>query len=327
MSSSDQVTTPHVPALVDTDDRPTLEALRSYEDPRSGIRERFLTPTIGAGRTVAVLATPIGDIGSIGWIVCHSFGQDQINLQPFEVPMARRLAASGHPVLRFHVQGYGDSELPPEHISLRSHVDETIEAARLLASTAGVARVGLVGARFGGAVAALAADELEASALVMWEPMVKGRAHMQALVRLGVMTELVNRTRTQASARDPMEVLKEDGVLDVQGFPLRREVFEEVSNANLLTELTRFRGRSLVVQVSRSSTQRPALVQLVERLRELGGDSRLEVITNGKADKFGQPRFMGRGDGTKADTQSSLADGLASATVSWAGASAEGPDS
>ena len=39
-------------------DEMLLESLRSYEDPRSGIRERFLTPVIGGQRTVCVLSSP-----------------------------------------------------------------------------------------------------------------------------------------------------------------------------------------------------------------------------------------------------------------------------
>ncbi len=318
LSSSDARTF-HGPAP-DGEGGSLFERLRSYDDPATGIRERFLTPSIGGGHTVAILSTPLGEALSTGWVFCHPFGQDQINLQPFEVPLARALAASGFPVLRFHAQGYGDSEFPREHISLGSHVRDSLEAADLLVSSTGVSQVGLFGARFGGAVAALTADELEASALAMWDPVVKGRSYMQSMVRLGVMTELVSRERSQADARDPIEVLEGTGVLDVQGFPLRVEVFREVSELDLLARLQRFRGRSLVVQVSRAATPKAGLERLVSRLSELGGRSHLEVIADKKADKFGQPRYLGRGDGTKIDSQASLARSLTLTTVSWAGA-------
>ncbi|MGQ0670441.1 MAG: serine aminopeptidase domain-containing protein [Actinomycetota bacterium] len=306
-----------------------LVALRSYEDPRSGIRERFLTPTLGDGRTVAVLSGPLAGEPRRGWVICHSYGLEQLNLQPLEVPLARQLAASGHSVLRYHSQGYGDSELPPEHISLRSHVDDALDAVRLLAASTSVSSVGLIGARFGGTVAAMAAEalaseEIAASALVLWEPVVDGRRYMRSLLRLGLLTELVSKGRATESAREPEDMLREAGILDVQGFPLRLEVFEEVSAVDLAKAVFSFRGDSLVVQISKTSGERPDLQRLVSRFAEIGGTSTCEVLLDRKADKFGQPRFVGRGDGTKGDTQATLSEILVSSTLSWCAALPDG---
>ena len=41
---------------------------------------------------------------------CPSFAMEQIHLGRMEVVMARVLAAAGFPVLRYHGQGYGDSQ-------------------------------------------------------------------------------------------------------------------------------------------------------------------------------------------------------------------------
>src|SRR5213593_4081239 len=55
---------------------PALRALQSFEHSAIGIRERFLTPVIGGGRTIAVLAEPLGEARSTAWVLCHGFGQD-----------------------------------------------------------------------------------------------------------------------------------------------------------------------------------------------------------------------------------------------------------
>ena len=95
-----------------------LEALRSYRDPQTGIGERFVGLELGGARSVGVLSTPSDDPQPTAWLVCHGFGAEQVNLQPMEVALARALAASGFSVLRYHGQGYGDSERPSEAVTL-----------------------------------------------------------------------------------------------------------------------------------------------------------------------------------------------------------------
>jgi pimeloyl-ACP methyl ester carboxylesterase len=307
-----------------------LESMRAFEEPALGIAERFLTPTLGGGKTVAILSTPIGREPAAGWVLCHSYGLEQINLYALEVPLARTIAAAGNAVLRFHAQGYGDSAIPHEEVSLASHLSSAIDAVDVIRTEAGISEVGLFGARFGGAVAATAADRLAQdgvgiSALALWEPMVRGRSYMQALARMSVLSELISSGRESGTARDPAEILRESGVLDVQGFPLRQETFEEVSAVDLLQELRVFQGRSLVVQVSKGERVRPDLQRLMEHLQGLGGDATLEVVTDPKADRFGRPRYRGMANGTKADTQQSVADAIISMTATWcAGALPQG---
>src|SRR5438105_5545724 len=89
-----------------TTDRPDA-FLPSYRDRRIGIEERFLQPVLAGDRTIAVLSTPLDGPRSLGWVICHSFGMEQIHLQPLEVAAARRLAAAGFPSLRFHAPGCG----------------------------------------------------------------------------------------------------------------------------------------------------------------------------------------------------------------------------
>lgn len=300
-----------------SDGFPGLLRLRTFSDPRIGIAERFLTPTIGGGRTVAVYSSPLGAPREGGWVMCHPFGMDQINLQPFEVPFARRVSAAGFPVLRYHAQGFGDSELPTEHITVDSQIGDAVEAVQLLREVSGVRRVGLFGTRFGGAVAAMAAERTGADALVLWDPVVSGRRYATRLARFSSASELVTRGRAQVKGQNPMAVLEETGVLDVQGVPVPKDLFEAFARLDLKQDLSAFRGGSVVVQVSSARKPRPDLEKFVDHLNELGGQSRLEIVVDHQADKFGQPRLIGNGDGTKADTMSSLAESLIGSTTSW----------
>jgi pimeloyl-ACP methyl ester carboxylesterase len=294
-----------------------LLQLRGFSDAKLGIAERFLTPAVGGGSTIAVLSTPLGATHDVGWVMCHAFGLDQINLQPFEVPLARALAAAGFPVIRYHSQGFGDSELPTEHISLKSLVGDALEVAALLRAEAEVASIGIFGARLGGTVAALSAADAEAAAIALWDPVANGRGYAARLARFSSASELVTQGRAQTTGRNPADVLRETGVLDVQGIPVPAALFEELRAIDLTSHLNSFRGRSLVVQPSRSTKRRAELEALVRHLNDLGGESTLEVVIDPHADKFGQPRFVGKGDGIKVDEMESLATSLTEVTMAW----------
>src|SRR5262245_47796987 len=98
------------------------DARRGYEDQRTGIAEEFLQPTLGEGRTVAVLSRPVGAVRRLGWVICHSCALEQVHLARLEVVVARALSAAGFPVLRYQSQGYGDSE-GTDDIGLASHIE------------------------------------------------------------------------------------------------------------------------------------------------------------------------------------------------------------
>src|SRR6266700_317202 len=88
-------------------DQERIASFRSYVDSALQIRETFVQPRIGGAQTVGVLSTPLDSTPTGGWIICHSFALEHVYLQSMESAVARRLAATGFAVLRFHSQGYG----------------------------------------------------------------------------------------------------------------------------------------------------------------------------------------------------------------------------
>jgi pimeloyl-ACP methyl ester carboxylesterase len=298
-------------------DKSLAAALNGFVHPDGRIAERFVQFEIEGSGTIGVLATPHERSTVMGFVICHSFGMEQIYLQPLEVAAARALAEAGFPVLRYHARGYGDSESPTEDAGVESGVVDAVTASSVLRDSAGLSEVGFLGARFGGAVAALAADRLDARALVLWEPVLHGGRYMQGLARLAVATELASRGRAAGSAREPEDILRERGVLDLQGFPVGRRLFDEMSAVRLVSELRRFRGSSLAVHVARGMTARGQLEPFVDRLRELGGDCTVELISDPDAPMFGQQRYRLNGAGRKTDRQGPLSAALIELTVGW----------
>src|SRR5438105_841331 len=106
----------------------TMAAVSSFQDPAAGFEERFLTLSLELGATVGVLSTPLGPAQPLAWVQCHSFGAEQAALSVLEAMLSRRLGASGFPTLRFHGQGYGDSERLDVQPGLGTHLSDVEQA-------------------------------------------------------------------------------------------------------------------------------------------------------------------------------------------------------
>jgi hypothetical protein len=293
-----------------------LDPLRRFDDPARGFRETFLTPRIGGGHTVAVLSTPLGATREPAWIVCHSYSYEQMNIMPLEVRLARLLAGAGHPVLRYHGQGYGDSELPATVAGARSHLQDARDAVGVLREAAGSGSFAFTGARFGGAVAAIVGAEVGASALLLWDPVIRGRAYADSIVQQSILSQLAAADAEQRD--DPVSALRERGWADVQGFPVTSEAFDDIRALEVPDLVGTFSGKALVVQISRTEKPKPDVARLIAALTTGTGGAQLATIAPAKNERpLGAPRFKGNGDGTKTDTQRLLEDRLISASMRW----------
>lgn len=299
-------------------DEALLERHTRFSDPELGISERSLRLDVGGGWTVGVLSRPLGPERSVGWVITHSFGPEQMELQMTEVFLARRLAAAGFPVLRFHCQGYGDSErmdVPPD---FSTHLRDTVDAVAAMRAEVPVAHVGLIGARFGGTVAAVAADRLGLSDLVLVAPAVSGRRFA---------TEMFRATRITAVAGDGSVLrvpragdggpIPEDRALTVNGFLVTPEAQEEMRALDLLSLVRAFRGRALVIQISMKDQVQPAASGLVEHLNGLGAEATLRVVTDPFAPRFGREHLRAE-DGENIDVLGDLNRSVVQVVLGWA---------
>ena len=297
-----------------------LERYQRYEDPRSGISEEFLRPTIGGAGTVAVLSRPLGSTEDLGFVVCPSFGSEHTQMDGLEVRVARTLAAAGFPVLRYHGQGYGDSEGPREHVGASSHLADAADAVGVMAERGGVGRVATVGGLFGASVAALTAERLSLPATAMWQPVTNGHRYAEQILRGVALWQMTEFRRTGEKA--PLSVLREQldatGV-DIRGFVFTKQAYDEIAAVDLMTDLVSFRGASLTLGVSRSEHLPPAATALVEHLRALGGVATHDVVRDKLVHPLGAYRYVGFADRHgRLDTQFVLNERIADATLTWA---------
>ncbi len=297
-----------------------LTRLRRFEDPGAGFSEEFLQPTLGGATTVAVLSRPLTDGYGLGWVICHSFGIEHVHLGRLDVLVARALAGAGFPTLRYHGQGYGDSAGDMRGVGLGSHLADAADAVALLREQTGVDRVGVIGARLGGTVAALVADRQDLAALGLWEPVVSGDAYARELLRRQAISGMMKNPDEDAGRVAALRrELETAGSIDLGGFPLSRQAFDELAGVDLVRDVQRFRGPSLVVGVSRTGRAGARIVALRDHLEQLSGSSRLETVQDRFASEFG--RFHYRTDpptGGKKDTLFPVSRQIAARAAAWA---------
>jgi pimeloyl-ACP methyl ester carboxylesterase len=302
-------------------DRALPARFRRYSD-STGICEEFISPVLGGKRTVAVLSRPLEASSTTGWVICHSYGIEQIHLGRLDVVVARALAAAGFPVLRFHGQGYGDSEGRIADLGVASHVADGRDAVALLKTVDGIEQVGVAGARFGGTVAALVANEMELPAMALFEPIVSGAHYAREVLRRKVLSEMVGRSNAAEAGVQVSHLrqeLMERGVVDVNGFSLSLASYEDLMRLDLTADLDMFRGRALLLGVSRSGKPGPGLTKLSESLASSTDRCSTDVIQDQYAGDLGKFHFRtDRRTGARIDTLDPVSGDIASRMVRWA---------
>lgn len=120
--------------------------------------------------------------GDVGVLLCSPIGMEELCLRRAWRMLAGLCAEAGYPALRFDYPGCGDSAGGLESVdSVERLLQAVIVAADELRRRAGVSRLVLVGHGLGAALAALAARRVEAEALALLAPVVRGGAELRML--------------------------------------------------------------------------------------------------------------------------------------------------
>ena len=292
-----------------------LQTMATIEDPVGGISERFVEVSLRSGSTLGVLTVPTRAPAATGWVVSHSFGPEHLNLSALDVALARRLASRGAPTLRFHCQGYGDSERTNFAPSIQSHVEDTIDAIQALRALTGARSVGLVGTSFGASCALLAGQQVPADHLVLIQPAVQGVRFLRGLVRARAIIDL-----TESSGPDDTpeawSSLKTGGSISVRGSVITGEDYRAFAEMDLRT--TRgFAGTALVVQVSAGNEPRRDLSELSDRLESEGAQVTRTTITDRSAALLGERHFRPVDSDLLGDIASDLHRKITDVVTDW----------
>jgi pimeloyl-ACP methyl ester carboxylesterase len=154
-------------------------------------------------------------------IFCAPFGWEDMGSYPIRRIWARRLAAAGHPVLRFDLPGSGQSAgTPGDSEQLRSWLQAIAGAANWLRHSDG-SRIAAIGIGLGGLLALQATAEGAAiDDLVLWGMPPNGRAETR---RLRAFAKL------QTSAADGADPTLPDGWLQFGGYVLSASTIADLN--------------------------------------------------------------------------------------------------
>lgn len=186
------------------------------------------------------------------FVFCHPLAEEKLWSHRVFVSYARRLAAAGHPVLRFDFMGNGDSAGEFSELSVATFCADLrcaiAEARRLTGTTA----VSLLGLRLGGTIASLVAEEEpHISQLILWAPITDGERYMQELLRVNLMMQMAAYKSVTQDRQELIADMQQGRTVNIDGYEMGWPLYSSVAaiKAGLTPHV--FAGQCLVVDVDR----------------------------------------------------------------------------
>ena len=186
----------------------------------------------GPERLFACSHLPTGPSRDLGVVVCSPILCDFGANYRREVSLARRLAAAGVPVLRYHPRGTGHSDGARTALTLDSLVADATVVLDRARDQLGVDRLAVLATRFS-ALAAAEATRGTATPLALWEPVTRPRAYLRA----GLRARAVARLAGAGEPEEPDGELARRGWLDVLGIPVGRGLYDTPADRTLAAAL------------------------------------------------------------------------------------------
>lgn len=209
----------------------------------------------GAYELFGVLHDPGSTPKKIGFIFVHPFAEEKLWAHLVLVNFARELACHGYTVLRFDCMGHGDSEGDFEDSNIETRLSDIAAAQQFLKDKCtSIDTFGLLGLRFGGTLAALAAESLyDISTLVLWDPVVDGEKYMQGLLRINLATQNAVYKKIIHTREELVRMIQNGDVVNVDGYGITQNLYEQLIAINLLNDhKIQYNGDSLIVQINRA---------------------------------------------------------------------------
>lgn len=206
---------------------------------------------------------PRGQPNGTGVVVCNGFGKEFEIARTALSVTCRDLAERGYSCLRFDYGGYGDSAADFEEATVTSMCADIEAALGELWRRSSVRRLGLVGIRLGGTLAALvAARRPEVTRLVLWEPLVRPWETLLGALRHNVTMQTVifgkvmfNREQiveNVLAGRPSLAGGYNFNIID-EGFPLATAFVREIQKIDLVARAPEISARTLVVNITKAA--------------------------------------------------------------------------
>jgi pimeloyl-ACP methyl ester carboxylesterase len=179
--------------------------------------------------------------------------------------LATMLSGAGFHVLRFDYFGTGDSAGETGAGDLEQWTSDIATAACELQEVGAIERISLVGFRLGAPLALGAcAAGLRVRELVLWEPVLSGRAYLAQLA--------AEQERALREVRFPVDVRREPD--ELLGYHMSESMRRGIEQVDLLTQPLGVADRTFIV----TAEERPEATALCARVTENGGRCACRVV-------------------------------------------------
>jgi exosortase A-associated hydrolase 2 len=182
------------------------------------VLEGFLLALEGGGRFCLYHPAAGNGIGAAVYV--HPFAEEMNKSRRMAALQARALSEAGIAVLQIDLMGCGDSVGDFGGATWPVWISDVVAALHWLRARTGFPPL-LWGLRSGCLLAAAAARVESVPGLVLWQPVISGRQHLQQFLRLRVAGELVGRAGAERTGTAELRAALEGGAtLDIAGYAL-----------------------------------------------------------------------------------------------------------
>lgn len=240
-----------------------------------------------------------------GFVFCSPLFEEKLWAHRVFVNFARLLCGCGYHVLRFDYTGNGDSDGDFHEGTTDTYVADIMEAVLELKKIKTIKSVGLLGLRFGGTLAMLTAlaPASRVDMLILWEPILDGKAYARELLRINLATQSAVFKKINENTRTLVERMKSGSTVNVDGYELSWPLYSGIEAVNFVRDKVIFPGNTLIAGIDRKSAEP---FKLLGRITHSSGTCDTVSVLE---DHFWKelPRFYSR------------AENLSSATLEWLG--------
>ena len=235
--------------------------------------QAFFLP-VASGRLFCLFHRPDDEANAKGAVIyVHPFAEEMNKSRRMAALQARAMASAGYFVLQVDLLGCGDSSGDFGDATWESWVENLVEAESWLRDRTG-AQLWWWGLRAGCLLAVAAADRIgQPCDMLMWQPVVSGKQHLQQFMRLKIAGDLLG-GGAKGAMDDLKQQLAQGTPVEIAGYLLSPSVASGLEKAELSVPRVVRRLEMIEVSSNAGGDVSPALGARIEKWRSAGIEAR-----------------------------------------------------